>query len=37
MVRMDRSMTPSRAKTAVAMRTILDEMENNPGEDCVER
>ena len=37
MARMDRSMTPSRAKTAVAVASILDEMEDNPGEDCAEK
>ena len=37
MVRMDRSMTPSRAKTAVAVAAILDEMEDNPGKDCAEK
>jgi hypothetical protein len=37
MVRADRSMTPSRVKTAAAMTSILEEMEQHPGEDCVDR
>lgn len=35
MVRTDNSMTPARAKTAMAMSAILDEMERDAG-DCVE-